>query len=611
MCGIAGWVGPARSPDALAPMMAQIAHRGPDGAGQVVLPCGNGVEAVFGHKRLSILDQGGGHQPMQSGSGRLTVSYNGEIYNYIELREALRSAGHVFVTGSDTEVLLAAWDEWGPEALARLRGMFAFALHDAADGSVYFARDGFGKKPLFLTQVEDSWVFGSEIPALLAHPSVRQELDEASLHEFLCWRYVPAPHTFFKGIQKLMPGHLAVLKDGHLEQHAYFTPPEMTGVALDHSSPVERFKAIFDEAVAIRLRSDVPVGMFLSSGIDSAAVLDSVCRAGGRVTAYSVGYSEAQMSELETAGALAARFGTPFEPIMLDADGLMARIERMTRHRSAPVSEAADVPVFAMSERAGQDVKVVLTGEGADEFFAGYPKHVMEAKLGSSSRFMAPVGHAMRLTRHRRLKLAGRALSARSFEARMIQWFGGVSAEERAAMWRGRAVHRQQDKTPFLRRGASPLRRVLHFDQTSWLPDNVLERGDRMSMAASIELRAPFMDTELAAFSATLPDHWRIKGRVTKRVLREAMADRLPSEVLTRKKMGFPVPVSAWFRGDLAEPLASRLGNKNAIIANYVDPAWIARTVKAHRNGDSSKDKLLWMLFAAETFLQSYFGDGP
>ncbi len=609
MCGIVGWVGPRGDEASLNRMMASIAHRGPDGSGRVFLDLHEGQHTAFGHVRLAIVDASAGDQPMASADGRLTLSYNGEIFNFIELREELTALGAVFQTRSDTEVVLAAWREWGEGCLSRLRGMFAFSLHDAQNDTVYLARDGFGKKPLFYYQAAGILVFGSEISAMLAHPKVDCELDEASVYEYLSWRYVPGPNTFFEGIKKVEPGTLLSWQNGQVKTRRFFTPPETHTPQTYSKDPIGEFSEIFDEAVKIRMRSDVPVGMFLSSGIDSAAVLESVSRLGGDVTTFSVGYSEGQMSELEAAGDLASHFGAPFVPILLEPSGLMDSISKMTMSRGAPVSEAADVPVYTMSQLASKDVKVVLTGEGADEFFGGYPKHTIEARMGKMNSVMRLTGGIAERFGGRRLKIAGKAMRSKDFEKRMVQWFGATSDVEREGVWKGRDVARKTASMPFeTAPGASALRKALHFDQTSWLPDNVLERGDRMTMAASIELRAPFMDTELAAFSARLPDEWRIKGRITKRILREAMADKLPKRVLTQKKKGFPVPISHWFRHELRNDLEAALCSENSMISEYVDAAWIKHMFDAHIMGDLSKDKLLWMLFTLELFLQSFFG---
>ena len=609
MCGIAGWVGSRIDKSNIAEMLDAISHRGPDGTGHKSLPVSDDCEAVFGHVRLSILDIESGAQPMVSHCGRFTITYNGEVYNYIELREELEGLGATFRTNSDTEVILASWVQWGEKCLERFRGMFAFALYDASSRAVHFARDPFGKKPLFFAETGNTLVFGSEIPALLANPLVERSLNVDAIYSYLCWRYMPAPQTFFKGIRKLLPGSLATFKDGKLSEKRYWKPsisPSGNGAMGDE---VDSFSNIFDEAVRIRLRSDVPVGMFLSSGIDSAAVLESVARSGSNVKAFSVGYSNETVSELEAASKLADAFGTPFEPIVVDPSGMVDRIHEMTLKRAAPVSEPADVPIYTMSKRASEEVKVVLSGEGSDELFAGYPKHLMEAHLGGLGPLSKALGSVMTSTKNRRMKVAGKALRSADHQRRMIQWFGAITSQERSAIWNGAPVPAHYDKTPFeAPQGASSLQKALHFDQTSWLPDNLLERGDRMTMAASIELRAPFMDIELAKFSEGLPDSWRIKGRTTKRILREAMKDKLPGDVLSRKKKGFPVPISNWFKGDLEQALNDRLCSSTAIIKEHIDGGWIENTVAVHRQGDSSQDKRLWMLFALEEFLQSYFG---
>ena len=623
MCGIAGWIGPASDAGVIQAMTDAIRHRGPDGEGQILIPLAEGQFACLGHRRLSIIDLATGGQPMHSHDGRFTIVFNGEIYNYIELQAELKAKGARFLTNSDTEVLLEAWRLWGAECLPRLRGMFAFALHDAADGTVVLARDPFGKKPVFLApytvQGKAGLVFGSEIRALLAHPAIRADLDVDSLFDYLCWRYVPGPNTFFRGITKLVPGGVITWKNGAWQESRYWRPPEETDArhVTIPQDPVAGFLEVFDEAVRIRLRADVPVGAFLSSGLDSSAIVASLAHLGAsEIRTFSVGFLGDPASELPAAAETARLLGTIHTPIELDTNAMTYLLPMLSRHRGAPLSETADMPIYMMSKEAARHVKVVLSGEGSDELFAGYPKHLAEKYMGglAPSGLMAMAGSALVAAAGlfpgsaRRLTIAGRAMRERNFEDRMVRWFGAITPQERTALWRGPASHRAPGPIPFhTSKDASPLSRVLHFDQTSWLPDNLLERMDAMTMAASIEGRAPFMDVKLAEYAASLPESWRIKGLTTKRIVREALQPRLPKAVLKRPKNGFRLPVGDWFRGPLRGPFADLLLGAGSISASYLDAGAVQRLARDHAEGRQDNDKTLWALFALETFLREIF----
>lgn len=622
MCGIAGWIGPLADAEVLRLMTDAVRHRGPDGEGAVVLPLSDGTVAALGHRRLSIIDLAGGGQPMTSHDGRYTVVFNGEIYNYQELRRELVSAGARFLTNSDTEVILEGWRLWDEGCLLRFRGMFAFALHDAVDRSVVLARDHFGKKPLFVWQREgaggDEVVFGSEIQAILRHPDVEPELDDSAVYEFLAWRYVPGPNTFFRGVRKLPPGSLMVWRNGLVRQRRYWCPPEEAEIDRHPpADPVGAFREVFDEAVRLRLRADVPLGAFLSGGLDSASVVASLARAGAAdIRTFSVGFAGDPASELPAAERTARFVGTVHTPIELDEKTLVSHMPKLSRHRAAPVAETADLPIYLMSVEAAKYVKVVLSGEGSDEMFAGYPKHVVEHYLarwpgGRVPPFVAAGVLALARvlpSRTRQLMIAGRAMSEPRFEDRIVRWFGALGPVERDRIWTGSPVTRPQSSIPFLAYATTgPLRRALHFDQTSWLPDNLLERLDMMTMAASIEARAPFMDVPLAEFASSLSDEWRIKGLTTKRVVREALGPRLPKEVVDRPKNGFKMPVAAWFRGSLREPFQDLLLGRDAVSAQFVNSAEVERLAREHAANERDHDKTLWMLFALEVFLREFF----
>lgn len=623
MCGIVGWMVAAGSSPGEASLRAitdTLVHRGPDGGGTwATLTADGGHEVAFGHRRLSIIDAAGGHQPMVSADGRITLTFNGEIYNYVELRDELRRLGHAFRTDSDTEVLIEAYRAWGEDCVLRLRGMFAFALFDADSQSVLIARDAFGKKPLFLSRSPGRIAFASEIEALSALPGFDRGLDWSALDAFLVDRYVPGPSTFFRAIRKLAPGCLGTWRRGVLDVRRYFTPPFATTEpdVTDFGEAVRLFETAFDEAVRLRMRSDAPFGAFLSGGLDSSAVVAAMARHGGRrLRTFAVGFPEAAYSELDHARTVADLFGTDHTECVIGPQDFLDAWPDALRHRGAPVSETADIPILLLSRRAGQSVKMVLTGEGSDELMAGYPKHRAEHYLGLyhgvvpgalHDRIVKPAIDALPYGM-RRIKVLANALSERDPQARMRRWFGGVSRAESAALT-GRPSGGAVDGYPFSSQRGSSLRRTLFFDQTSWLPDNLLERGDRMMMAASIEGRMPFMDVELARLVARFPDRFLIGHPKGKAVLRAAAAKVLPASILNRKKVGFRVPINEWFRGPFRDRLGDLLSSGESETRRILRASEIDRLVGEHAEGRSNHEKVLWSLCNLELFLRSFKPD--
>lgn len=622
MCGIAGWIDRAESapfPRVLDAMTAAIAHRGPDGAGRYdALSRDGGWRVALGHRRLAIIDLEGGVQPMLDPEGRATLVFNGEIYNYRELRRELAALGVVFHTHSDTEVLLNAYLVWGTECLPRLRGMFAFALWDAVRERLFLARDRFGKKPLYLWSDSGRLVFGSEIKALLAHPSVPCELDRRSVLEYLAWRYVPGPHTLFQGIHKLPPGCFAVWEKGRLSRASWWSPPD-AGELVRRSAPrdpVGAFTRLLDDCVAVRMVSDVPFGAFLSGGLDSSAVVALMSRHSSLpVNTFSVGYAEAEYSELRYARLVAERFSTSHHELVVHADDVIDELPRLTAFRDAPVAEPADLPIYRLSVEARRSVKMVLTGEGSDELLGGYPKHRFEPFAALWQQAVPERVHdgvveplLNRLPyRFHRAKTLVRSFGLRDPYERLPRWFGALSPVQVAELCALEAPDRALDPRPFrVSRRASPLRRILTFDQASWLPDNLLERGDRMTMAASIESRMPFMDHELAQFLTKLPDDCRVRGLTQKWLLRRAMDGLLPREVLHRPKVGFRVPVNAWFRGRLAPWVSDLLTGPSSATRDWYRRDALSRLIQEHVAGRHNHEKALWMLVTLELFQRYY-----
>jgi len=621
MCGIFGWItsGALRQPrENLVRLTDLIAHRGPDGSGYWLGNSADGqCQIGLGHRRLSIIDIGGGAQPMSSSDGAVTLTFNGEIYNYIELRQELIALGHHFSTASDTEVLIEAYRAWGLESVRRLRGMFAFALWDSHRQRMLIARDPFGKKPVFLVEMPGAWLFSSEIEPLLQFPGVDRTINKDALIHYLLNRYVPGPLTFFRSVNKLQPGSYAVWQNNRLAITRYFVPPVATTAPDigDLDDAVGLFRQTFDDAVRIRMRSDAPFGAYLSGGVDSSAVVATMARhSPGPIQTFSVGFREAEYSELRYARAVAERFGTDHHEVVVDPEMFMAYWSTAVLRRGAPVSEAADIPILILSKLASQSVKMVLTGEGADELMGGYPKHRAEPWISVYQNLIPWLLHdrifepAIRRLPYgmRRVKTLVTAAGERDFTNRMRVWFGGVSVTERDAIVGRQVSLAPPDLYPFSASTESPLRRVLFFDQTSWLPDNLLERGDRMMMAGSIEGRMPFMDVELASVVARFPDEFLIGRPRGKAVLRAAMEQILPTDILNRSKIGFRVPFDAWFRGIYRGFLMDALLSKSSQISQLCDGSVVRRFANDHIEGRANNEKILWSLVNLELFLRTF-----
>ncbi|HET9106407.1 MAG TPA: asparagine synthase (glutamine-hydrolyzing) [Steroidobacteraceae bacterium] len=615
MCGIAGYVAAGDRGElggALRAMGTALAHRGPDDEGFLEAVTRDGAHRVgLAHRRLSIIDLSTGHQPMGNEDGSVQIVFNGEIYNFPGLRAELIARGHEFRTRSDTETIVHAYEEWGPECVRRFRGMFAFALWDAHRELLLLARDRYGKKPLFVHEADGLLLFASEIKAILTFPAVPRRIDRAALWDYFAYRYVPAPATLLQGIRKLMPGSYLVWERGRVREVPYFVPDDARPAAGTPApgDPVAAFLEQLDEAVRIRMISDVPFGAFLSGGLDSSAVVAMMSRHSTHpVKTFSVGFAESAYSELAYARTIAEQFHTDHHELTVSQEHLMEHLPALVRYRDAPVAEPSDIPIYLLAREARRTVKMVLTGEGADEFLGGYPKHVLERHVGLYQGLPAAVRRGLiePLSRalpygFRRAKTAVANLGLADPRERLPRWFGALSRAERCRLTRVQPPLIDPPR-PWLEacRGRSALRGILYFDQSSWLPDNLLERGDRMTMAASLEARMPFMDHELAAFVSGLPDEWRVRGVTTKRILREAMRRVLPPAILERPKIGFRVPVNEWFRGSMRGYLTDHLLGTDSRTRDYYRPQVLRSYVDEHTAGRQNHEKLLWSLLTLE-----------
>jgi asparagine synthase (glutamine-hydrolysing) len=624
MCGIFGWVleqSQGLDEHTLIRLTDQLTHRGPDGSGYWLShTTDKKFQIAFGHRRLAIIDIEGGSQPMWSADGQVVVVFNGEIYNYVELRHELRGLGHNFTTTSDTEVLIESYRAWGEAAFSRLRGMFAFALFDVARQRLLLVRDPFGKKPLFIAKKGGGLIFGSELASFLEVPGFDRKLDWNAFGDLFVDRYVSAPATLFQSIKKLSPGCIGTWDGRDFEIKRYFIPPYATVVPniTDFDEATALFSDAFRESVQIRMRSDAPFGAYLSGGIDSSAVVATMVQCSSApVRTFSVGFTESEFSELSYAREVADAFRTDHHELVVTADDYIGAWLAALKHRGAPVSEPADIPILLLSRMARNSVKMVLTGEGSDELLAGYPKHMAERWVKTYQSIVPAIVHdnllqpiiGMLPYAMRRVKIVSRALGERDLHSRMRLWFGGVALDESAAITGREVDPGSASKFPFSCDIGSPLRRMLFFDQTSWLPDNLLERGDRMMMAASIEGRMPFMDTELSRLVARFPDRFLTRHPRGKAVLRQAMEGVIPKEIVERKKVGFRIPINEWFRGPYADLVRDLLEGANSEIRRICDRAAIDRYITEHLSGRHNHERVLWMLMNVELFIRTFKPD--
>ncbi len=609
MCGIAGCLrfdgGMVPATDIEA-MLGMLEHRGPDAKGTWFGP-GIGL----GHTRLSIIDLAGSTQPMASADGNLQVTFNGEILNYGALRAGL---DYPFRTRGDTEVLLAMFERHGPQGVQRLRGQFAYAVYHAAAGELHLFRDRMGILPLYYAVEGSRLVFASEIKALLA-VLPRPKVDVASLHDYLGHRSVHAPHTLFEGIQKLPPGHrLYVDRTGQVDVRPYWSlANDPLTITLSDQDACNRVEAALVDAVSEALVADVPVGAYLSGGLDSSLIvaLASRARPGAPVATYSAGFRGSAWNELPWARAVSRLLGTDHHEVMVGPEDFIDSWSALTWHRDAPLSEPADVAVYRLAALARKDVKVVLSGEGSDELFAGYPKYRMAWMTEAVSSIPAAVrGPLLRAVERRlparfgRPAIALRALAAPTCGDRLRTWFAPFTATERAALLGPpvRYTGRWYDEA----RGDA-IRRMLYADCHGWLPDNLLDRGDRMSMAASLELRPPFLDARLVDLAFQLPSSVKLRRGTTKWVVKEVARRYLPTVVVDRTKVGFTVPLETWFRGGLRNLAWDLLTSRNSFVSEFVSRAGVRELLVSHDHGRRNEHMRLWTLLGLEVWHDVFF----
>ena len=630
MCGIAGLyhletakpVDPAR----LHAMIAAMAHRGPDGDGVWTAP---GVGLA--HLRLAIVDLEGSPQPMESDDGAQTIVFNGEIYNFRDLRAELLDRGHRFRTEGDTEVILAAWRQWGPDCLDHLNGMFAFAIHDHGRGCLFLARDRLGVKPLHYVPLSDgSIAFASELKGLLRHPLLRAAPDLRAVEDYMAFGYVPDDACMVAGVKKLPAGHWLMLERGKpLPAPRRWWAPDFTRrVRASEDEVADHLRTLMRQAVTDRMVADVPLGAFLSGGVDSSTVVAFMAEASGSaVKTCSIGFDVASLDETDYARRIAERFAPDHRERIVAADDY-ALIDRIVAAFDEPFADASALPTYRVSELARETVTVALSGDGADEALAGYrrlvfqhneervramiPAPLRRALLGPLARIWPKADWAPRPLRAKAtlaslardgaegyaeaVGMTAPSVRNRLFSDAAIRGLDGHVAEAR--YWRA-----MRDAP-----AREPLDAAQYADLLIWLPGDILTKTDRMSMAVSLEAREPLLDYRLIEFAATIPAAMRVRGGTGKAIMKRAMEGILPDDILYRPKMGFVTPVSTWFRGPLSDVARGLAASPVLAGTGWFDMAEIGRLVAAHQSGRSEHGRQIWQLLMLEKSLTRLFG---
>lgn len=618
MCGIAGYFlkDDLAQADVVRAMCDQIRHRGPDDAGYYADgPC------AIGMRRLSIIDLHTGHQPMSNEDGTVWVVFNGEIYEYKEVRARLVAKGHTFRTQSDTEVLVHLYEEEGVEGIHRLRGMFAFCIWDARRRKMLLVRDRFGKKPLYYAALPHGLYFASEIKSLRA-ADVPLELDPEALRLYFQFTDIPDPFSIFQSIRKLEPGAwLEYSADGGIRKGRYWrlpTPVADTPPGFSEDETCKLIRDKFDESVRIRMISDVPLGAFLSGGIDSSSVVASMAlQSTEPVKTFSIGFEEAAFNELPFAAAVAKKYKTEHHEILVKPD-CVSLVEKLVRHFDEPFADSSAIPTFIVSEFARAHVKVALSGDGGDELFGGYDSFQIVQKLARFDAIPQPLRRAISAVADRLpystygknyLHMISRSTPLeRYFESnyapyllrrQLLQPDWMLPCDDGAYLARTFADY-------LLPPGADALSQALYFEATSKLSGDMLVKVDRMSMAASLEVRSPLLDNELADIAAAVPHEWKIRNGQGKYILIKALGDRLPPELLNRPKMGFALPLAQWLRGPLREMLWDHLTSPRFLERGIVAPAFVRQMLEEHQSGRRDNRSWLWALLVLEMWFRDY-----
>ncbi|MCJ7611316.1 MAG: asparagine synthase (glutamine-hydrolyzing) [Candidatus Aminicenantes bacterium] len=630
MCGICGFItkpGEPPSAEVLRGMLRTIVHRGPDDEGVYL-----GPRTALGVRRLSIIDLETGHQPLSNEDGSVWIAYNGETYNFSELKNELQAKGHAFATRTDTETIVHAYEQWGEGCLERLRGMFAFGLWDGRKEQLLLARDRVGKKPLYYTLLDDgSLVFGSELKCLAAHPRVVRELNPQALDLFLTLEYIPAPLSIYKNIFKLPAGHYLIHRQGRVAIRPYWDIEPRNAEAAE-AQPIsvaaacDRLFELLKESVRLRLISDVPLGALLSGGIDSSCIVGLMRELGASpLKTFSIGFEDASYNELKFARKTARAFGTDHEELVLRPRALELT-EKLVRHLDEPLGDFSIFPTFLVSQMARAQVKVVLSGDGGDEIFGGY-EHYQAQKLGrlpgaalvgraasALTRALPPSAKKKGAWNKARRYSQGLALDPAS---RHLRWMTFLTAKERTRLYSPAliealaGIREARERDPFRSvfakmPGFDPITAELYLDFKTYLPDDIMVKVDRMSMAVSLEARAPLLDQKVVEFAFGLPGSWKLHGLTTKWIFKKTMERLLPRDNITRRKEGFSIPIKHWLQVELRDMLLDHLSESRIKREGFFNYGPIRRMLDGHLHGRENYSHQLWALLVFEIWMENY-----
>jgi asparagine synthase (glutamine-hydrolysing) len=634
MCGINGIALSTRSgrrleKDDLARMRDVITHRGPDDAGMFI-----DGRVGLGHRRLSIVDVAAGHQPMTNEDGSLQITYNGEIYNHADFRAELEARGHVYRTHCDTETILHLYEEHGEACVNFLRGMFAFAIWDAKQQELFIARDRLGVKPLYYAHLDDgSLFFASEIKAIFQANALRPEINFGFLPDYLANHATSGEETLYRGVKRLLPGHTLTWKDGRVEIRKYWDVSfaKVKDDGRTDADYIAEWRALFETSVRLRLMADVPLGMFLSGGIDSSAIAAVMSRMVDEpIKTFSVAFAEREANELSYARIVAEAYKTNHHEVVVSPEEFFHALPRLIWHEDEPLAHPSSVALYFVSLLASQHVKVVLTGEGSDELLAGYARYrktILNLSLGKLYRGITPsiVRDAMRdgvqnLPASRlRQKLLRSFLSVPpDIESIYFDNFAVFPLSMQPLLLSSETVERIGSLDPYAgvrvalteTDAASLLDRLLYADIKTYLHE-LLMKQDQMSMATSVESRVPFLDHKLVEFTCSLPERLKLRGGTTKYILREAMKGVLPEAILSRSKMGFPVPIGSWFRGQYRSIIDEYVLSERAMSRGIFNADFVRQLVTRHQSGAENHDERLWALVNFEIWQRQFIDGEP
>lgn len=622
MCGIAGFISQtsenneARA-ELLDRMCRVITHRGPDEQGTAIVG-----RAALGMRRLSIIDLATGQQPIYNSDRTKLIVFNGEIYNYRELKADLESRGYKFRTNSDTETIIHAFDAFGSGCVQKLRGMFAFAIWDSKEQSLFMARDRVGKKPLFYSASNGEFVFGSEMKVLLEHGGVTREIDAGALDSYLTFGYVPEELCIFKGVSKLEPGHFLIYKDGSVRTEKYWDFDYSSDTLADSEDTIAGdLLTHLREAVEVRLISEVPLGAFLSGGVDSSAVVGLMSQILDQpVKTFSIGFNEDSFDELKYARMAAGHFKTDHHEFILTPD-FVDIVDDLVWHFDEPFADSSALPTYMVSKLAREHVTVVLSGDGGDELFAGYTRYVTDRQRSGLERLpravrqklIRPLSEALPHGARGKNYLFNISLDAAGRYIDSISHFNGpkkrklYSAEKKTKMngsfARGERLFREITSRLD---SDDAVENLLYLDSKTYLPSDILTKVDRMTMASSLEARSPLLDHKLIEYVTRIPSRMKLKGTETKYIFKRALRDLVPNEILHREKQGFGVPINEWINQQLKERIVSDLSDRRSLERGYFDPKYVSLLLDEHARGRRDNSYPLWTLWMLELWHRRY-----